>query len=71
MKKNNSKDKLLAILIVLGIYFVYYVIGYLFNTEVLNAVTVRKHGMSISFVGIFMLFATSFFIVYLIKAFRK
>jgi hypothetical protein len=71
MKKTNFKDKILAILIVLGTYFVYYFIGYLFNTDVLNAVTFRKNGMTISFIGIFILFATPFFVIYIIQVIRK
>jgi uncharacterized membrane protein YraQ (UPF0718 family) len=68
MKKTNFKDKILAILMVLGTYFVYY---FLFNTDVLNAVTFRKNGMTISFIGIFILFATPFFVIYIIQVIRK
>jgi hypothetical protein len=46
MKKNNSKDMILAFLTLIGTYFVYYYIGYLLNTDVLNAVTYRKDGMT-------------------------
>jgi hypothetical protein len=71
MKKNNSKDMILAFLTLIGTYFVYYYIGYLLNTDVLNAVTYRKDGMTISFIGFFLLFITSVFVFYIIEVIRK
>ncbi len=40
---DSSKDKKLAIIILLCTYFAYYFIGYLLKTDILNAFTFRKN----------------------------
>jgi hypothetical protein len=71
MKKNKSKDKILGVLTFLGIYFFYDYLDYLFNTDILNAVTVRKHSTTISFIGFFLFIITSVFVLYMIEVIRK
>jgi hypothetical protein len=71
MKKNKSKDMILGVLTFLGTYFFYYYIDYLFNTDVLNVVTIRKNGTTISFIGFFLFLITSVFVLYIIEIIRK
>lgn len=66
-----TKDKKLSLIIVLGVFVAYYVIGYIFKTDILNAITFRRHGFSISFVGIFLLLTTTILIAYIVEAARK
>lgn len=67
----SSEDKKLAIIILLCTYFVYYLIGYLFKTDMLNAFTLRKSGFSISFIGIPLLIVTSVLVGKIIDVIRK
>ena len=69
--KFNPKDKKIALLIVLGIMFFYYIIGYIFKTDILNAITLRRNGVSFSFLGMILLIATSLLVVYIIEVIRK
>ncbi len=55
----------------LSTYGIYYFIGYLLNTDILNAITPHKNGFSVSFVGIFLLIGTSCFLVYVIENYWK
>lgn len=74
MKKNDinrSKDKKIAFIITIGTFCFYYVMDYLFKTDVLSAVTFHKHGITISFIGIFLLFTTSLLIGYVTNTIRK
>jgi hypothetical protein len=71
MKKNKSKDIILGVLIFLGIYFFYYYIDHLFNTDVLNFITIRKDGTTFSFIGFFLFLITSVFVLYMIEVIRK
>ncbi len=67
----SSEDKKLAIIILLCTYFVYYFIGYLLKTDILNAFTFRKNGVSISFIGIFLLIITSLLVRKIINIIRE
>lgn len=74
MKKKDSKkakDKKIAIIIVLGTFSFYYVIGYLFNTDIFTAFTNHKNGMSISIIGITLIFSTSLLIAYITNIIKK
>ena len=74
MKNNvifNSKDKKLSLIIVLGTYFVYANIGWLFKTDALNAITIYRTGIGISFIGILLLFCTSLLVGYIVERMRK
>lgn len=67
----NPKDKKLAILIVLSVIFLYYIIGHIFKTDILNFITFRKHGVTYSFIGLLLLIGTSLFIGYIIEVIMK
>jgi len=71
LKYKNKKLTILSILVIFSVYFVYYFIGYLVNTDILNAITSHRNGFSISFIGIFLLFGTSFLVVYFIGKYRE
>jgi len=59
---NNFNDKKRMIIIVLCTYFVYRLISYLFNIDIISAFTSHKNISNISFIGIFILIATSLLI---------
>ncbi|MGE6489819.1 hypothetical protein [Paenisporosarcina sp. NPDC076898] len=65
--KNNKRLKILVFSVILGVYCVYYFIGYLFDTNILNAITFRKHGFSINIIGFVALVATSVLVLSLIQ----
>ena len=65
--KNNKSLKILVLIVILGVYCVYYFIGNLFNTNILNAVTFHNHGFLINIIGFVALVATSVLVLYLIK----
>lgn len=67
----SSKDKKLAIIILISTYYIYYLIGYLLKTDMLNAFTLRKSGVSISFIGILLLLITSVLVGKIIDVIRK
>lgn len=67
----SPKDMKLAIIIVLCTYLAYYFIGYLLKTDALNAFTLHRNGISISFIGIFLLLVTSLLVGYIIDVIRK
>lgn len=67
----SSEVKRRAIIILFCTYFVYYLIGYLFKTDILNAITFRKDGASISFIGIALLLITYVLVEKIIDAIRK
>jgi|GEM_PF-2725103 len=68
----NKSDKKVALLIILCTMLMYYIIGYIFNTDILNFITFRKNGVSFSFIGMGLLLITSLFIGYIIgKKFRS
>ena len=71
LKYKNKKLTILSILVIFSVYFVYYFIGYLVNTDILNAITPHRNGFSISFYGIFLLFGTSLLVVYFIGKYRE
>ena len=77
LKKNKGinnitpKDKKIAILIVLSTILLYYILGYIFKTDILNFITFRKHGVTYSFIGLLLLVSTSLFIVYIIEVIKK
>ena len=54
----SSEEKKRAIIILFCTYFVYYLIGYKLKTDILNAITFRKYGTTISFIGIALLLIT-------------
>lgn len=61
-------DGKLGIIIVLCINVVSHVIDYLFNTDMISAFTYHKNGgMTISFIGIFILIATSILVIFIRK----
>lgn len=62
----NPRDKKLVIVIVLSIYILYYLIGWLLKTDMLNPVTIRTNGATFSFVGIILLTITSLLVGYII-----
>lgn len=66
-KAVNPIDKKIALLIVLCTMFMYYIIGYLFKTDILNAITFRKNGVSYSFIGVILLIVTTLIIGYVIE----
>jgi Na+/H+-translocating membrane pyrophosphatase len=66
-EKNLTNDKRIGILIILSIIFIYYIIGYIFKTDILNVITLRKNGISISFVGIILVFITSVLVIFIIN----
>ena len=70
-KAVNPIDKKIALLIVLCTMFMYYIIGYLFKTDILNAITFRKNGVSYSFIGVILLFVTTLIIGYVIEKISK
>lgn len=67
----NAKDKKLAFIIVLCTMLIYYIIGYIFKTDIFNAITLRKNGVSFSFIGMILLFITSLLIGYIVDIIRK
>jgi len=67
----NPRDKKIALLIVLCTMLIYYFIGYIFNTDIVNAIALRKNGVSFSFIGMILLLITSLFIGYIIDIIRK
>ena len=67
----NSKDKKIAFLIVIGTMLFYYIIGYIFKTDILNAITLRKNGVTFSFLGVFLLFITSILTSFLVEPIKK
>lgn len=68
---NNPKDTRISISIVLCTIFAYYVLGYILKTDILNAVTIRKNGVSFSFIGIFLLIITSSIIGYIFNIIKS
>lgn len=67
----NKADRKVALLIILCTMLMYYVIGYIFNTDILNFITFRKNGVSFSFIGMGLLLITSLFIGYIINYIEK
>jgi uncharacterized membrane protein (DUF485 family) len=67
----NPRDKKVALIIVLSTMLIYYIIGYIFKTDILNAITLRKNGVNFSFIGIVLLFITSIVIGNIIDFIRK
>ena len=68
----NSKDMKLIILIMVCINFVCHVIDYLFNTDMISAITYHKGGgMTISFIGVFILLITYLLIISMIYLEKK
>jgi hypothetical protein len=57
--------------VMLAVYFMYYFIGFLFNTDMFNAITPQENGVSFSFIGIFLLLVTSLLILNVIDKYRK
>ena len=51
----DSKVKKITIVTLLLSYSILYLIGYGFRTDMLNAITIRPNGMSISLVGVVLL----------------
>ncbi|NLK96293.1 MAG: hypothetical protein GX275_14080 [Clostridiales bacterium] len=67
----NSGNKKIILLIVLGTMFIYYIIGYFLNTDILNAFTFRKNGISFSIIGLILLIITTIAICFIIDVFTK
>lgn len=67
----NKAEKKVALLIILCTMLMYYIIGYIFNTDILNFITFRKNGVSFSFIGMGLLVITSLFIGYIINYIEK
>jgi ABC-type Mn2+/Zn2+ transport system permease subunit len=67
----NPRDKKIALIIVLSTMLIYYIIGYIFKTDILNAITLRKNGVNFSFIGIVLLFITSIVVGNIIDFTRK
>ena len=67
----NPRDKKIALIIVLCTMLIYYIIGHIFKTDILNAITLRKNGVTFSFIGIILLFITSIVIGNIVDSIRK
>ena len=65
------KDKKIALLIIVSTMLLYYVIGYFLKTDMLNAITPRRNGVTFSFIGVALLLITSLAISYIVEKFRK
>lgn len=65
--KNNKRLKILVLFVILAVYWVYYFIGYLFNNNILNAITFHKNGFTINIIGFFVLITTSVLVIYFIQ----
>lgn len=59
---NSFDDKKRMIIIVLCTYFIYRLISYLFNIDIISAFTTHKNGGNVSFIGISILIVTSLLI---------
>jgi uncharacterized membrane protein (DUF485 family) len=69
-----SKDKKITIqmiVVMLSVYFSYYIIGYLLDTDMLNAITPRKGEVTFSFIGFVLLFVTTILVKLAIDTFKK
>ena len=63
-----NRIPILDIIVIFSVYFVYYFIGYLFDTDMLNAITPHgMHGFTISFVGVFLLIGTTILVKFVIN----
>lgn len=67
----NPRDKKIALLIVLCTMLIYYIIGYIFKADIFNVITLRKNGVSFSFIGMILLFITSLSIGYIVDIIRR
>jgi hypothetical protein len=66
----SEKVTILDTLIIFSIYIVYYFIGSLFNTDMLNAITPNGDGIQINSLGVLLLVGTFLLIKYVIKKLR-
>lgn len=57
------------VIIIVTVYLVFFSIGKLINTDILNAITFYKDGFTISFIGVILLLVTSNIIYFIIKRF--
>lgn len=71
IKPINPLNKKMVFIILITVYFIYFIIGLIFKTDILNAVTFRRNGMSISFIGILLLIFTTLLIGYIIEIIMK
>jgi hypothetical protein len=71
IKPINPLNKKMVFIILITVYFIYFIIGLIFKTDILNAVTFRRNGMSISFIGILLLIFTTLLIGYIIEIIGK
>ena len=67
----NPNDKKIAFLIVICIMLFYYIMGYIFKTDILNPITFRKNGVTFSFIGVILLFISSILITFVIEFIKK
>lgn len=67
----NSGNKKIGLLIVLGTMLMYYIIGYFLNTDILNAITFRKDGVTFSIIGFILLPVTTMAICFMFKIIKK
>lgn len=67
----NSVDKKIALIILLTTMLVYYVLGWLFNADFINAITFRKNGVTFSLLGALLLIVTSLGVGYIVDAISK
>lgn len=62
---------LLLIVVMLGVYLMYYLVGILFDTEIFNAITLQDNGFSVSFIGVILLVVTSVLVTKFIPNIKK
>lgn len=60
---------LIYIIFIMLTMLLYYIIGYIVKTDILNAITLRKSG--VSFIGVILLFVTSMMITYIVEFIKK
>jgi len=69
--KNNKRLKILVLVVIIGVYCIYYFMGYLFNSNILNAITFHRHGFTINIIGFEVLFATTVLVLYFIQKYMN
>jgi hypothetical protein len=65
--RGEFMSKIRTAVVLLVVYFMFYITGLIFNTDMLNAITPGENGFSVSFIGILLLLITSIVVLKIIN----